>query len=132
MVNYPLSKTSGIAVVNISKCHFLASIGGDTNKVNQCPKCKSIMINTHITKDEWDAKTKEEKIASVKKAQRLVTERNAANVNNAALLTEISNVNNNIKAMNTNLVTIKNILMFYFVLSIIGIVGMVITFLNSI
>ena len=90
------------------------------------------MINTHITKDEWDAKTKEEKIASVKKAQRLVTERNAANVNNAALLTEISNVNNNIKAMNTNLVTIKNILMFYFVLSIIGIVGMVITFLNSI
>lgn len=109
-------------IYQCSKCHFLASIGGDTNKVNQCPKCNSIMINTHITKDEWDAKTKEEKIASVKKVQRAVTERNTANVDSAALLTEISNINNNIKAMNSNLITIKNILMFYFVISIISIV----------
>lgn len=116
-------------IYQCSKCHFLASIGGDTNKVNQCPKCNSIMINTHITKDEWDAKTKEEKIASVKKAQSLIVERNAANVDNAALLSEISNVNDNIKAMNGNLVTIKNILMFYFVVSIIGVV---ITILNII
>lgn len=36
-------------IYQCSKCHFLASIGGDTNKVNQCPKCNSIMINTHIT-----------------------------------------------------------------------------------
>lgn len=56
-------------IYQCSKCHFMASIRGDTNKVNQCPKCNSIMINTHITKDEWDAKTKEEKIVSVKKAQ---------------------------------------------------------------
>lgn len=114
-------------IYQCSKYLFLASIGGDTNKVNQCPKCNSIMINTHITKDEWDAKTKEEKIASVKKTQRLVTERNTANIDSDALLTEICNVNNNIKAMNSNLITIKNILMFYFVISIIGVV---ITVLN--
>lgn len=113
-------------IYQCSKCHFLASISRDINKVNQCPKCNSIMINTHITKDEWDAKTKEEKIASVKKAQRSIAERSAANVDNAALLTEICNVNNNIKAINGNLVVIKNILMFYFVLSIIGIVFIII------
>ena len=87
------------------------------------------MINTHITKDEWDAKTKEEKIASVKKAQRSIIERNVINVDNAALLSEISNINKSIKIMNSNLVTIKNILMFYFIVSIIGIV---ITILNII
>ena len=48
-------------IYQCSKCHFLASIGGDTNKVNQCPKCNSIMINTHITIEQWNAKTKEEK-----------------------------------------------------------------------
>lgn len=114
-------------IYQCSKCHFLASIGGDTNKVNKCPKCNSIMINTHITKEEWDAKTKEEKIASVKKSQRAIAERNAAKIDNAALLTEISNINNNIKVMNSNLAIIKNILVFYFFLSIIGIVFKIIT-----
>ncbi len=109
-------------IYQCSKCHFLASIGGDTNKVNQCPKCNSVMVNTHITKDEWDTKTKEEKIAFVKKMQNSLTERSSANIENTALLTEISNINNNIKAMNGNLVTIKNIFMFYFIVSIIGII----------
>ena len=88
------------------------------------------MINTQITKDEWDAKTKEEKIASVKKAQRSIAERNAANVDSAALLTEICNVNNNIKTMNSNLNTIKNILMFYFVMSMIGVVIIVLNIIG--
>ena len=87
------------------------------------------MINTHITIEQWNAKTKEEKIASIKNEQKAIAQRNSANVDNAALLSEISNVNNNIKAMNGNLVTIKNILMFYFVISIIG---AVITILNII
>ena len=117
-------------IYQCSKCHFLASIGGDTNKINQCRKCNSIMINTQITKDEWDAKTKEEKIASVKKAQRSIAERNAANVDSAALLTEICNVNNNIKTMNSNLNTIKNILMFYFVMSMIGVVIIVLNIIG--
>ena len=109
------------------KCNFLASVGGDTDKIHQCPKCKSIMHNTHITTDMWNAKTKEERIALVKKEQRAIIEKNSAN-DNSLLFSELSNIDSNLKIMTSKINTIKNILMFYFVITLLG---MFLMFVNS-
>ncbi len=46
-------------IVFCSKCGYFGSIGEEMD--DTCPKCKIPLVSTSISKEEWDALSKEEK-----------------------------------------------------------------------
>lgn len=107
-------------VYQCSKCNFLASVGGDTDKIHQCLKCKSIMTNTGVTRKKWDSITKDEKIALIQKINKMPSPEKNYTDSESALIAEINSIKPYLKTLTENVGTIKTILMFYFVITLLG------------
>ena len=95
------------------KCHNLGS-AEHTNptEYQMCSDCKSGMVYTGLTKAEWNSKTREEK----DKIKALLNKKypipSSENSDSASLVV--------LNRINDNLSTIKNIMVFYLIVSIIG------------
>lgn len=103
-------------------CHYLGSAEHKTpNEYQGCSECKSAMVYAGYTKAEWDTKSKEEKeqIKAQLKDKYPASASTSVNLPSPDVLSKI----------NDNINTIKNILMFYLILSIVGIFFMIINFL---
>ena len=95
------------------KCHNLGS-AEHTNPTDyqECSDCKSKMVYTGITKTEWDSKTREEKDKIKAVLNEIYPISNSESSDSASLIV--------LNRINDNLSTIKNIMIFYLVVSIIG------------
>lgn len=102
------------------KCNFLASVGGDTDKIHQCPKCKSIMTNTGTTKIKWDSMSKTEKITLIQQINKATFSKKNDTNSESVLINEINDIKLYLKILTENVGTIKTILMFYFVITLLG------------
>lgn len=103
-------------------CHYLGSAEHSApNEYQGCSECKSAMVYAGYTKAEWDTKSKEEK-EQIKAQLKDKYPASASTSVNLPSPDALSKINDNIN-------TIKNILMFYLILSIVGIFFMIINFL---
>lgn len=110
------------------KCHFWTTSNRTNNSV-LCLKCKAIMVHTGISKEEWNNNSKEEKLEFKQMLEKMYPK------NNHQPKYEIINddwkslVLNILEKTNENVNTIKNILLIYFIASV---VGLLIILMNSI
>ncbi len=95
------------------KCHNLGSAEHhNPTDYQACSDCQSQMVYAGVTKEEWDSKTREEK-DKIKAMLREKYPISSPESSDSASLIVLNRINDNINI-------IKNIMIFYLVISIIG------------